>query len=201
MKVLLFSTAAVIGLAFQAQAAIVTDQYQAFAPLGATSAPHATASSGAYEEGQTNSTGSRLSPFAGTTYDGRAYDAVEAGGTATFSASSFGGSNGAAGIFKFVYGSPDSYNTLTFSLGGQDFLTIQGSDIGGTPQSGYYLTQISNIGAYDAVTFGTGNTNAFEFAALSNVPLPASAPLFGGALLALGAVGYAFKNKKVASAA
>lgn len=36
--------------------------------------------------------------------------------------------------------------------------------------------------------------------ALSPVPLPASAPMFGAALLALGAVGYGVKRKKAASA-
>lgn len=36
---------------------------------------------------------------------------------------------------------------------------------------------------------------------ISNVPLPASAPMFGAALLALGAVGYGVKRKRAAAAA
>ena len=36
---------------------------------------------------------------------------------------------------------------------------------------------------------------------VSTVPLPASAPMFGAALLAFGAVGYGIKRKKVAAAA
>ncbi|MCW6513182.1 FxDxF family PEP-CTERM protein [Lichenifustis flavocetrariae] len=36
---------------------------------------------------------------------------------------------------------------------------------------------------------------------VSSVPLPASAPMFGAALLALGAVGYGVKRKKAAAAA
>lgn len=201
MRTLLLSACALFGLAAQAQAYTI-DEYTAFAPLPSTYAPTALVSSPLYEQNVTTSIPNvRLSPFEGTSYAGRAFDAVESNGSATFAASSFGESSGARGTFTFVYGSPDSYNTLVFNLLGGGTLSLSGSDIGATPQNGYYLTRISGIGAYSSVTFGTGSTNAFEFAALSTVPLPASAPMFGGALLALAGLGYGAKRRKAAAAA
>lgn len=51
-----------------------------------------------------------------------------------------------------------------------------------------------------AAAFGDGSV-LVEDVSPSAVPLPASAPMFGAALLALGAIGYATKRKKSAAAA
>ena len=201
MKTIFLTTIALAACAMQAQAYTI-DKYARFAALPLTYAPAALTSSPLYDQDVTTSiTNVRLSPFEGTSYAGRAFDAVESNGSATFAASSFGQSSGTNGTFAFVYGSPDSYNTLTFNLIGGGTLALTGSNIGETPQNGYYLTRISGIGAYSSVTFGTGSTNAFEFAALSAVPLPASAPMFGGAILGLAGLGYAAKRKKAAATA
>lgn len=45
------------------------------------------------------------------------------------------------------------------------------------------------------------NTVTINIGGVPTVPLPASAPMFGAALLALGAVGYGLKRKKAAAAA
>ena len=54
--------------------------------------------------------------------------------------------------------------------------------------------------AFDAVRL-VSTSPAFEYANVSAVPLPASAPLFGAALMALGAVGYGLKRKGKAAIA
>ena len=165
------------------------------------------------------------SPFEGTSVPSRAYDAVTYGGGdasyATFGEqftfpgegtdriallSSFSTPFGTgSGSFTFLYGSPDSYNTLQFlDLAGNVITSFTGSQLTNpnTPTGlGYQLTTISAEGFnYSAVRFET-TQNSFEFAAVSAVPLPASAPMFGAALLALGAIGYGVKRKKAAAAA
>lgn len=200
MKIVLLAATALAAMVSQASAYMVTE-YTAFAPLASIYAPIATTSSGSYDQDVTTSVnGVRRSPFIGTAYAGNAFDAVRANGTATFSVSAFGGSNGALGTFAFIFGSPDSYNTLTFKLGGNTVLSLSGNQIGSMTRTGYYLTEISDIGSYDTVTFGS-SANSFEFAALSPVPLPASAPMFGAALIALASLGYVAKRKQAVAAA
>ncbi|MCW6509445.1 VPLPA-CTERM sorting domain-containing protein [Lichenifustis flavocetrariae] len=60
--------------------------------------------------------------------------------------------------------------------------------------SGYYTR---NNDAGQQVVYA--NFEVTSFAAVSAVPLPASAPLFGAALIALSSVGYGMKRKKVAA--
>lgn len=76
----------------------------------------------------TTITGRHLSPFGGTSYAGRAFDAMKANGSATFAASSFGQSSGSLGTFAFVFGSPVGYNTLTFNLVGGGTVPLIGGD-------------------------------------------------------------------------
>jgi hypothetical protein len=72
---------------------------------------------------------------------------------------------------------------------------------GSPTQSGYEVVTISGLtGGVVGAEFSS-DTNAFEFASISNVPLPASAPMFGAALVALGAVGFAVKRRRSAAAA
>ena len=58
----------------------------------------------------------------------------------------------------------------------------------------------TTVAAADAPVGYTQNIGSFNYN-VSAVPLPASAPMFGAAILALAAVGYGVKRKKVASAA
>lgn len=204
MKTLFVGAAALLGMAVQAHSASVP----------ATYAPSAYVSGGYYAEGVTASIpGQQLSPFAGTTADGRPYDVVYGnnsdpfefgvpGVTTFYTADAFAGSNGSAGVFKFLDGSPDSYNELLFYNSDTGSVNVLvGSQIATVTGSGYQVVTLTNLGAYDFVGFGSVNQNAFEYAALSAVPLPASAPMFGAGLLALGAVGYGLKRKKAAATA
>ena len=140
------------------------------------------------------------------------FDAVLAGGSATFpsfaleelavrrlvSFSTFGAGSG---TFSFIWGTPDSYNGLSFDTN-SGTKSFDGSVLGSFANGGgSYFATVSGLGQYYSTTFTTGQQNAFEFAAVSAVPLPASAPMFGAALLAVGLVGYGVKRKKTNAAA
>ena len=118
------------------------------------------------------------------------------------------------GLFATQSGAANPFSfTLADALGGDLINSF-------TNQNNPSLTQVP-VGTWTTET-GTFTTGAagnyilgFHFTAgptpakdvlldgisLSAVPLPASAPMFGGALLALGAIGYAAKHKKPLSAA
>jgi hypothetical protein len=106
---------------------------------------------------------------------------------------------------SFVFGSPDTYNTISFlDSNGNAFDTFvpgTGAGAGLTAANSYFVT-IRASGTFNAVEFSsTGPALEFSNVAVSNVPLPASAPMFGAALLALGAIGYGVKRKSKAAAA
>lgn len=203
MRHLLLGAVALLGLATQAHSA----------PIPATNAPTAYDYNSNYAEGVTDSVGGlRLSPFAGTSADGRPYDVVygndsddfgfgTGGISALYSPTQFFGSNGEAGVFKFLDGSPDDYNYLVFFNSTTNTITkLSGGQIAPVTGSGFQVVTLTGLGAYDTVGFGSLNQNAFEYAALSAVPLPASAPLFGAALLGLAGLGYGLKRKTAAAA-
>jgi hypothetical protein len=114
-----------------------------------------------------------------------------------------------------LWGSIDTGNVVTFGNAAGDTLTgatVQGLASGFVsngfqgPGGSAYVVANSDT-PFSTVTFSS-NVVSFEFAGvvasegmISNVPLPASAPLFGAALVALGAVGYGLQRKKGAAAA
>ncbi len=200
MKSLLLGAAALLSLVVQGHAASVPATY---APHSYSNLPQY------YSEGVTDSVpGMRLSPFAGTSADGRPYDVVYGnndqtfgyGTAALYTVDQFAGSSGANGTFRFLDGSPDDYNYLLFFLNDGTKKVYSGSQIAPVTGSGYAIVNLTGIGSYSYVAFGSLNQNAFEYAALSAVPLPASAPMFGAALMALGAVGYGMKRKAAKTA-
>jgi hypothetical protein len=115
------------------------------------------------------------------------FTAIEAGGSATYNFA-----QGATGL-SLLWGSPDSYNTLTFYSGlngtGTNLFSITGSAL--DPQSlGHDLVDfMMSGGIFDSVVLTTSE-NAFEFADLqdapASTPLPATLPLFAGGLAGLG---------------
>ena len=199
MKSILLASVALLAISGAASAAALSVTYKDLPANGSYYAPEAIFATQPYEEGVTGSiTGLRLSPFGDNTTP---YDAVEANGSATFGfpfisafaarsarvAAPFGTGNGS---FTFVWGSPDTYNVLTFyDFLGQEIGSVTGS---GSPSTGAggYLATVSGIGEFSSVRLESQGANAFEFAAVSSVPLPASAPMFGAALLALAGFGY-----------
>ena len=111
-----------------------------------------------------------------------------------------------------LWGSIDTSNRVTFDNG--DTLTgaqiqalafgFAGNGYQGPGGSAYVLAIESN--PFTSVTFSSDVTS-FELASvvasvekISPVPLPASAPMFGAALLGLAGLGYVAKRKKAAAA-
>lgn len=201
MKIALATVAAVLAAA-AAQAATVSVVKTAVAidPVEAVAdvlAP--TAFTGTFFENATGSVGGvRRSPYdtvAGLAGTG-VYHSVSGGGTATyaFAQDQIG--------FSLLWGSPDSYNSLSFFNDGVQLsldsfgLTLTGDEIAALPlsqpqQVGLALVAISGF-TFDKVVFASGG-NAFEYGLVSStpaaVPLPAAAWMLiagFGALVAAG---------------
>ena len=100
--------------------------------------------------------------------------------------------------FSMLWGSPDTYNELTFYLGDNDVgsftstADVPRATAGGASAGSVF---VAFTGEYDAVHFDSGNSNAFEFSNVSTVPLPASAFLL---MAGLGGLAAMRRRKKVA---
>ena len=97
---------------------------------------------------------------------------------------------------SLVWGSPDAYNFVSLYNGGIQVGALNGSSIGQASQN--YFTTLTSTSAFDRVDFSSDNI-AFEISNVSAsnvsaVPLPASLPMFGAALLAL--CGFAWLKKR-----
>lgn len=152
------------------------------------------------------------SPFEGVAgYENVAYDAVTGGGFACFGFCGLSAArtlsvaaNPSGSPFSFIYGSPDTYNNLTLytNTGTYNFSGSDLTDPNTPSQMGYEFVTITGAGNIYGVKVES-DQNSFEFAAVlpGTVPLPASAPMFGAALVVLGAVGYGVKRRAKAVAA
>jgi hypothetical protein len=120
-----------------------------------------------------------FSGLANTAY----YNSVSGGGFAEYK---FGSDRTA---FNIMWGSPDSYNSLKFFDDNNLVFTILGNDakITGTPGFAAGLkfvnVHISNL-TFDKVRFES-STDAFEYANVAPVPLPAAALFIGTGLVGL----------------
>lgn len=91
--------------------------------------------------------------------------------------------------FSLMWGSPDSYNKLQFFLADASVFSISGNNASITGTPGFVANRkfvnvtISDL-SFDKVRFTSGNTDAFEYANVAPVPLPAAAWMllsaFGG---------------------
>ncbi|MCW6506786.1 hypothetical protein [Lichenifustis flavocetrariae] len=188
MKYVFLASAVLAGFISQAQALTITTT-QVLPPVGQiivpTPEPGFVGFSFSTSSVVSGGTITALSPFTGVAgYTSAPFDYVLGNGTATFTKALDPTFVTGGDTFSFIYGSPDSFNTISFSNG----MSFTGADSAfSTKGSGYFVTTVSGLGSYDSVTFAS-STNSVEFATynVSSVPLPASLPMFGGALLALG---------------
>lgn len=196
MKTFLLAATATAALCSYAQAA--TLDFTPYVEGGSFYAPVTDVSSGLSQQSGSVS-GSYTSPFNDST---TLFDVVGANGSATFGGASTGsGSFGAGdGTLSFLWGTPDGFNTLSIFSGTTELASYSGSQVGAGNGTGSYLTTISGLGSYDHVEF-TSDQNAFEFAAISPVPLPAGLPMFGLGLLGLGGLAFVRQRRSKASAA
>jgi hypothetical protein len=123
------------------------------------------------------------SPYEGTPFQNTAfYHSVSAGAEARYD---FGSTQSQFGL---LFGSPDSYNTLSFLLNGVEVYDLTGDALVPRGQLGLgaVYVMISDI-AFDQVRMSSAG-DAFEFTnlfSLAAIPVPASLPLLLGGLIGL----------------
>lgn len=161
-----------------------------------------TADPGVVENVNTSIGGTRLSPWTGSTVNsGGLFSSVPGGNTATYQFTQV------QKALSFIWGSPDTYNTLTLTLGGDLVAQVipggtpTGPGVSGNaplaPQSGAWLFTADNT-RFDGVSFFSG-ANAFEIANFQTTPIPL--PAAGWLLLtALGGVGLMSRRRKQSAA-
>ncbi len=189
-----FSVAALsLGLTISASATTVTIGASApttavnsiFGPVLTATTPGSWSGTTLTGTASTSLVNSYLDPLSGTGY----FAYAEAGNTIT--------ANFAGGItsLDLLWGSPDTYNTITFYSGLNGTGTAESYKPGTGPlatlnptQTGGTLVLFATTGVWDSVKF-TSSQNSFEFADISVVPSPepASMALLAGGLLAIGA--------------
>lgn len=148
-----------------------------------------------------NQSGNALNPFNNTTSQYSVLNEGPASMTVPLASAFYDAPGGAATTFTIDWGSPDSYNTVTFFAG----LDGTGGQIG-TPFTGCSLVlNHCTSGGFDVVTFSTmggtygsvelSDTNqaAFEFADVALTPIPAALPL---AAAGLGLLGFFSRRRK-----
>jgi hypothetical protein len=109
--------------------------------------------------------------------------------------------NGTAGynltgtLLTLFWGSPDTYNTLTFwtGLNGTgDSASILGSDLSNPQAIGHHLVLILTNEVFRSVTISS-TSPAFEYANFAVTPIPAALPLFA---TGLGLMGWLARRRK-----
>ncbi|WP_373088074.1 hypothetical protein [Sneathiella sp.] len=203
MKNLISAFIGVAGAAFlliaPAQSATVT--WTNDVPVADTGVPHYTSKSATgavYENVTTSQSGLYRSPWEGTALENiGTYTSVSADTYASYVFDT------AVSKISFMWGSVDDYNRLEFYNNGAwvDFLAGSDSQLDSAQKTtGFILATVMAGGLFDEVRFISAS-NAFEYANLSAVPLPAALPLYGAGLAVMGFVGWRKRRKAAAVAA
>jgi hypothetical protein len=127
-----------------------------------------------------------------------AYTSIQGGGSATYNFSS-------SDILSILWGSPDSWNTLTFWSApggtGTDLYSITGNSLDLQTYGHDLVVFTMTGGTFESVVL-TSSQNAFEFADLqAQAPLPAALPLFAGGLGLVGLLARRSKRKNATASA
>ncbi|MBP1805944.1 hypothetical protein [Rubellimicrobium aerolatum] len=171
-------TAAALALCLAAGAAPAATLTFSTAPTTASVNPAPDLIQGAFAHNVTGSvTNVRLSPWAGTSLAATGiYSAVS--GLVSYNV-------GRSRSLSLLWGSPDTWNTISFYLGSSLVDSYTPSGVNGTnlSQSLATFTNIGSQGVFDRVTLASSQP-AFEYANLSvaSVPVPAGAVLLSSAL-------------------
>lgn len=178
---------------FAAQAASISQDFSTPTYLGPNAIGSAVTGT-VYQNTTGSISGVRRSPWqgtGGTNEADNAYTSVSANSSIMF------GFGAEYDVATLLWGSPDSYNTLEFMLGGLVVDTVLGSDLWPDAQRGLGVSTVTFTdiagGAFDAMRM-LSSGNAFEFANLTasstNVPPSVTSPVplpAGGLLLLSGA--------------
>jgi hypothetical protein len=131
--------------------------------------------------------GAFRSPWQGTGLEGSLGFTSVRNGTA--------GYNLTGNLLTLFWGSPDTYNTLTFWTGlngtGESD-SILGSELGNPQALGHHLVLILTDQVFRSVTI-TSTSPAFEYANFAVTPIPAALPLFA---TGLGLMGWLARRRK-----
>ena len=171
MKTILVVAACAAVLAGGANAATVE---ASSAPVTTTLAPASSISgnAGIY----TNSiSGNRLSPWYQSAQDNSPFYSIWSGGSITFTFSAL------QSALALAWGTPDSYNYVSFYNGSTLLETLSGSAIPANGADGLsfaQLVKITPVAAFDKAVFWSNGT-AFEFAGLDATPSPVPVPAAG----------------------
>jgi hypothetical protein len=130
--------------------------------------------------------GQYRSPWEGTGNEALSYTSVRSGTV---------GYNIAGLSLSLLWGSPDSYNRLTFHTGENgtgDSTTVFGASIGAPQGLGFHLVQFVTDQVFKSITISSDSA-AFEFANLTATPIPPALLLF---LSGLGAMGWLGRKRR-----
>ena len=120
------------------------------------------------------------------------YNSVSSGATATYHF-------GPRSSLSLLWGSPDDYNHIDFFLGGSLLDTVSGDNPMIVPPGvaglGFVNVTITGI-KFDKIVLRSVGSDAFEYANLSAIPLPAAAWMM---LSALAGLGFVARRKKAAA--
>lgn len=97
--------------------------------------------------------------------------------------------------FSVMWGSPDTYNTIVFRKNNQTEFSLNGGQLGlaqGQLGKGFVNVLVTDI-EFDRVVFRNGGSDAFEYANVAPVPLPAAAWML---VAGLGGIGLLSRKRK-----